>query len=135
MLEAACRARAYEGREYVVRGCMGIYNIYICVAVMIYLVSFVPNLPLLSRNSNFTLMEREGTHAGRWMRYRQKEREMKNIRANGSFLFGQSHSASSTDITNYGSVHCEHTDTVNLVHCICQDLHLMSICHMKCTHE
>lgn len=56
------------------------------VAVVIYLVSLVPDLPLLSRNPNFTLTQEDGT-------YGQKEREMKNI------LLPQSHSAFSTDNT------------------------------------
>lgn len=71
-MEAACRAGADEGREW--EGFTG------CgVAVVIYLVSFVANLPLLSRNPNFTLTQEDG-------RYGQKDREMKNIRGNGNFL-------------------------------------------------
>lgn len=58
---------------------------YIYVTVVIYLVSFVSNLPLLSRNSNFTLMQENGT-------YGRKGREMKNIRGNGNALLPLSHS-------------------------------------------
>lgn len=53
VLKATCRAGADE-----VRGCVSFYNVYKCAAVVIYLVSFVPNLPLLSRDPNFTLTER-----------------------------------------------------------------------------
>lgn len=82
-MEAACRAGADEGRESGgFTGRVNIYNMYICVAVVIYLVSFVANLPLLSRNPNFTLMQKDGRDG-------QKEREMKNIRENGNFLHNQ----------------------------------------------
>lgn len=86
---------------------MNIYKMYICNAAVIYLVSFVPELPLFSRNPNFTLTQEDG-------RYGQKEREMKNIRGNGNFLLRQSHSAFSTDNINYRSVHYSHNESISL---------------------
>lgn len=79
---AAYRSGANEGK-----GCVSFYDMYKGVAVVIYLVSFVPNLPLISRNPNITLMNRGGDERRQgWLRYRQKERDIKNIR-------DQSHSA------------------------------------------
>lgn len=125
VFEAACRLGADEGRElWLVQGCMSIYIMYICVAVVIYLVSFEPSLPLLSRNPNFTLRQED-------RKYRQGEREMKNIRGNGNFLLCQTHSAFSTDNTNCRSIHFDLSLTVNLLHCISQLLHVVSICFMK----
>ncbi len=66
---------------------------HLCVSVMIYLVSFEPNLPLLSRNPNFTLMQEDGGCG-------QKEKETKNIRGNCNALRHHSHLASSTDTSN-----------------------------------
>lgn len=55
------------------------------VVPVIYLVSFVADLPLLSRNPNVTLTQEDGM-------YGQKDREMTNIRGIGIFLLPQAHS-------------------------------------------
>lgn len=46
-------------RGNVFRGCMRFSNMYIRDDLT-YMVSFVPDFPLVSRNPNFTLMERGG---------------------------------------------------------------------------
>lgn len=52
------------------------------VAGVIYLVSFEPDLSLLSRNPNVTLMWEDGTSG-------QREKQLKDIRVDGKSLFPQ----------------------------------------------
>lgn len=82
-----------------VRGCMVINNIYSGDSPCLLCTQF----PLALRESQFPPDGQK--------RCRQKERKMKNIMGNGSLfiIFGQSHSASSTENTNYGSVHRKHS--------------------------
>lgn len=54
------------------------------VAVTIYLVSFEPDLSLLSRNPNVTLMWEDGTSG-------QREKQLEDIRVDGKSLFPQQH--------------------------------------------
>lgn len=115
--------RQHAGSELMgVRGCTVINNIYSGDSPC-----------LLCTQPPLALQESQVPPKGQ-KRCRQKEREI-HIRGKDSLfiIFGQSHSSSSADHTNYWSVHCE-TFIVNLVHCTCQILHLVSICHMKCTH-
>lgn len=91
--------RQHAGSELMgVKGCMVINNIYSGDSPCL----LCTQPPLALRESQFLPDGQK--------RCRQKEREM-NIRGNGSLfiIFGQSHSASSTDNTNYWSVHCEHS--------------------------
>lgn len=63
----------------------GVHN---CVAKVMYLVSFESNLPLLSRNPNFTLTEREEeTNTHTWTEKKKKKR--KPLGGNEMFHFSK----------------------------------------------